>query len=159
MCTDRAITYRDSRGFSLIEMIVFIVIVGVALAGTLSVLNLTVASSADPLLAKQAAAVGEAFIDEILSRDYTQSCSCATRSQFLGVLDYNLYNTTGILTRSGTPIAGLGNYKVRVDVTQAAADLGPAGNQVPTTDLKVITVTVTDPANRTYPFVAYKSKY
>lgn len=159
MCTDRATTLQGFRGFSLIELIVFIVIVGVALAGTLSVLNLTVSRSADPLLAKQAAAVGEAFIDEVLSRDYTQSCSCVTRSQFLGVSDYHNYATTGIQTRSGSAITGLGNYSVLVQVTQAPAALGPAGNQVPTTALKLITVTVTDPANRTYPFVAYKSNY
>ncbi len=160
MCTERPTAKSWSRGFSLIEMIVFIVIVGVALAGTLSVFNLTVMRSADPLLAKQAAEVGEAFIDEILSRDFgPTSCSCAVRSQFLIVGDYNGYNTTGIQTRSGAAVIGLEKYNVRVTVVQAAAALGTAGNQVPAPSLKTITVTVTDPAGRDYPFTAFKSNY
>lgn len=44
---------QGSGGMSLIEVIVFVVIVGVALAGALSTLNLTTAKSADPLIRKQ----------------------------------------------------------------------------------------------------------
>ncbi|MCE9569660.1 MAG: type II secretion system GspH family protein, partial [Rhodocyclales bacterium] len=40
------------HGLTLIELIVFIVIVSVALAGVLSVLNLTARSSADPMIRK-----------------------------------------------------------------------------------------------------------
>ena len=53
MCTSR------QRGLSLIELIMFIVIVGSALAGVLSVLNFTTKSSADPMVRKQALAIAE----------------------------------------------------------------------------------------------------
>ena len=45
------------RGFTMIELIVFIVVVSAGIAGILSVMNTTVKSSADPMLRKQAVAI------------------------------------------------------------------------------------------------------
>jgi hypothetical protein len=97
-------------GFSLIETIVFIV--GAALVGVLSVLSLTAARSADPIQIKQAVAIGESFIDEILSREYSNptgyvGASTDPRSRFADVDDYSGYvatTTPGIYTRRGAPI-------------------------------------------------------
>ena len=47
------------RGVSLVELIMFIVIVSVALAGILLVFNVTTKGSADPLVHKQALAAAE----------------------------------------------------------------------------------------------------
>ena len=44
-------------GISLIELILFIVIIGIALAALLSVLNVTTQASVDPLLRKQALSI------------------------------------------------------------------------------------------------------
>lgn len=52
-------------GLTLIELIVFIVIVSVALTGILSVLNIAVRNSADPLVQKQAQALAEGLLEEI----------------------------------------------------------------------------------------------
>ena len=62
---------KDQAGMSLIEVIVFVVIVGVALAGVLSTLNLTTAKSADPLIRKQMLAIAEGLMDEIQLRPFT----------------------------------------------------------------------------------------
>jgi MSHA pilin protein MshD len=59
------------RGLTLIELIVFIVIVSVALAGVLTVLNFTVLHSADPMVRKQALSVAEALMDEVTLQSYT----------------------------------------------------------------------------------------
>lgn len=56
---------RDQYGVSLVELILFIVIVGVALAGILTVLNVNTARSADPLISKQSLAIAESLIEEI----------------------------------------------------------------------------------------------
>jgi MSHA pilin protein MshD len=53
------------RGLSLIELVLFIVIVSVAVTGLLSVMNLTAAHSVDPLARKQALSVAEATLEEI----------------------------------------------------------------------------------------------
>lgn len=58
-------------GLTLIELIVFIVIVGVALAGVLTVLNHTTQHSADPMVRKQALAIAEAILDEVMAQAFT----------------------------------------------------------------------------------------
>lgn len=58
-------------GISLIELIMFIVIVGAALAGVMSVLNLTTRHSADPQLRKQALAIAEAVLEEAMLMPFT----------------------------------------------------------------------------------------
>lgn len=58
--------FRTSQsGLSLIELIVFIVIVGVAVAGILLVMNVTGKHSVDPLIHKQALAIAESMIEEV----------------------------------------------------------------------------------------------
>jgi MSHA pilin protein MshD len=59
------------RGFTLIELIVFIVIVGVALTGVLSVLNQATRHSADPIIRKQALAIAEALLEEVILQPFT----------------------------------------------------------------------------------------
>ncbi|MCF8197239.1 MAG: type II secretion system GspH family protein [Sulfuritalea sp.] len=65
MCTNR------QSGLTLIELIVFIVIVSVALVGVLTVLNVTAKSSADPVIRKQALAVAEAVLEEVMLQPFT----------------------------------------------------------------------------------------
>lgn len=57
--------FRRQRGMTLIELVMFIVIVAVGVAGILSVLNVTVMRSADPLVQKQAQALAEGLLEEI----------------------------------------------------------------------------------------------
>lgn len=64
-------TRRHQQGLSLIELIVFIVIVGTALAGVLTVLNVTAKSSADPMIRKQALAIAEAVLEEVMLQPFT----------------------------------------------------------------------------------------
>lgn len=59
------------RGISLIELIMFIVIVSVALAGIMVVMNVTTKSSADPLVHKQALAIAESLLEEVALMPYT----------------------------------------------------------------------------------------
>src|SRR6218665_3704517 len=53
------------RGLTLIELIFFIVIVAFGLAGILTVLNVTTASSADPMVRKQMLAIAEGVMEEV----------------------------------------------------------------------------------------------
>lgn len=59
------ISAARQSGLSLIELVVFIMIVSVALAGILSVLNVTAAHSADPMVQKQAQALADGLLEEI----------------------------------------------------------------------------------------------
>ncbi|MFL6675346.1 MAG: prepilin-type N-terminal cleavage/methylation domain-containing protein [Massilia sp.] len=69
MSTDTAV--RRARGLTLIEMLMFIVIVGIALAGILQVLAFTTRHSADPLRRKQALMIAEGLLEEVELAGFT----------------------------------------------------------------------------------------
>jgi MSHA pilin protein MshD len=62
---------RRQRGVTLIELVMFIVIVGIAVAGILVVYTNTVRHSADPLIRKQMLAVAEAMLEEAKLMPFT----------------------------------------------------------------------------------------
>ena len=53
------------RGVTMIELILFIVIVGIAIGGILTVINLTTRGSADPVRRKQALIIAEGLLEEV----------------------------------------------------------------------------------------------
>jgi len=66
--------YRSSSrqsGLSLVELIIFIVIVSIGLAGILWVMNVTVRHSADPQQRKQALAIAESLMEEVMLARFT----------------------------------------------------------------------------------------
>jgi len=59
------------RGLTLIELVVFMVVIAVGLAGILGVLNLTTRNSVNPMLLKQQVAIAESLLEEIESKPFT----------------------------------------------------------------------------------------
>ena len=70
---DRLIRHNPHRqsGISLIELIIFIIIVSVCLVGVLSVMNTTTRNSADTLIRKQIAAIAESLLEEVTLQPFT----------------------------------------------------------------------------------------
>ena len=64
-------SFPRERGISLIELVMFIVIVSIALVGTLLVMNTVTKSSADPLIRKQSLAVAESLLEEVELMPFT----------------------------------------------------------------------------------------
>lgn len=152
-------TRSVARGFSLVELIVMIVVIAVGLAGILVVYNESVRGSADPLVQKQALAVAEAMVDEVQLNSFDPVAgSGATRDQFNDVDDYNGYTSTGVVDIFGVAVPGLSAYNVAVSVA-ADGNLGPGGSQVPSTNAKLITVTVTGPTGVALTVTGYKVNY
>jgi len=160
------------HGFTLIEVIIFIVVVGAGLAGILSVTNTVVKSSADPLIAKQTVAIAESMLEEILLKEFcdpdtvdrtTAPPTCgahtteASRTLYDDVDDYNGYSTTtGIVDLTGTAVAGLANYNITsVTVAVTTAAQNAALNAI---GAKRVTVTVTGPQG-SITLVGYRSNY
>lgn len=168
MCINPRLAWRgpDQSGLTLIELIVFIMIVGVALAGSLTVFNVAVTHSADAVEPKQATAVAEALLDEILAKDFDETValrngqvcySGSDRSQFDCVTNYNGYaNPGGIVALSdGSPVAGLGAYQLTVAVAHPTGPLdGVAADQI-----WQITVRVTGPSGTAYTLTGYRFNY
>jgi MSHA pilin protein MshD len=120
------------RGLSLIELVVFIVVVAIGLTGILSVLTLTAEKSSDPMVRKQGIAVAEAMLEEVLLKSFADACpplplACtpnepADRPNYTAVTHYNGWNQNGVasLVAPLTTIIGLENYNVTVAVVPAA---------------------------------------
>ncbi|HLP98881.1 MAG TPA: type II secretion system protein [Sideroxyarcus sp.] len=152
------------RGISLIELIIFIVIVSVALAGILLVMNQVTGHSADPLVRKQAIMAAESLLEEIELQDFVSASGVTTEvtqanrsSDYHIVADYNNFppdNAIGIYPVSGAAaIPGLENYRVKVSVANAALGAVAAGSAV------LITVTVTDPQGGVVQLSGYRTAY
>jgi len=134
-------------GFTLIEVIIFIVVVGAGLAGILSVMNTVVKSSADPLITKQTMAIAESMLEEILLKEFANPAggySGTSRALFDDVDDYNGYTTAGgIVDLNGTAVTGLTSYNISgVTVATATAAQSAELNAI---GAKRVTVTVTGP--------------
>jgi MSHA pilin protein MshD len=62
---------RRQRGLTIIELVMFIVIVGIAAAGILQVMDLANRSSTDPIRRKQAMLIAEAYMEEVQQAQFT----------------------------------------------------------------------------------------
>lgn len=67
----RSASRATALGATLVELLVFIVIVGVAMAGIFAAFNTITAASADPQVRKQALAIAESLMEEIVLMPFT----------------------------------------------------------------------------------------
>lgn len=142
--------YRKSphRGFTLIEVIIFIVVVGAGLAGILAVSTNTVKGSADPMVRKQAMALVDSVLEEILQKEFSDPDGVGgetTRATMDDVVDYN-GRTKTLFT--DWP-ASLGSYDVAIAVTAMTLGGRPAQRVV---------VTVTG-GNNSIAMTGYRTQY
>ncbi len=159
MCTKYSLLVQ--RGISLIELIMFIVIISVALTGILLVMTKVTSHSADPLLHKQAIAAAESLLEEIELQDFisasgaTVAVTQANRNTAYHIVkDYDGFATSGVFPVSGAAgVAGLGSYNAKVTVTDTALGDVAAGSSV------LITVKVTDPQGTIIPISGYRTAY
>lgn len=106
-------------GITLIEMILSMVIISMALTGILTVMNLTVSHSADPVIQHQAMAIAESYLEEVLLLAYNDPDGVdgeVSRSLFDDVDDYDGLNDTGVHDHLGNPVASLSNYNISISV-------------------------------------------
>lgn len=105
---------RNCRGFTLVEMIITIVVIGVGLAGILTVFQTVVKSSADPLVTKQLISIAEAQMEGAMLKEFTliaDDSTCAVCPAG--------YSASITVTSGGTweGIAAADNKTITVDVT------------------------------------------
>jgi MSHA pilin protein MshD len=150
--------FRRSAGVTLVELIVALVIMGVALAGMVAVYTATTRASVDPVIVQQMQAIADNMMEEILMKPFTPPegstvTAASGRVNYDQVSNYNDYgnNVTGIRDVEGNAIPGLDRYTVLVKVEQAA--LGGITNPDPSHPNALrITVTVAIPGdNPSYP--------
>lgn len=142
---------KNQYGVTLVELILTMLIISIALVGILSVINLTVSHSADPVVQQQAIAIAESYLEEILLQNYSGSAS-ANRADFDDVDDYNNLLDNGVHDQLGTAIAGLAQYTVSVSVAAATTLAGGV-------NAKQITVSVSGSGVSNLSLVGYKADY
>jgi MSHA pilin protein MshD len=129
----RRISRRLSRGVTLVELVVAIVVIsiaGAALAGTLAYLNGTGNTS---ILQAQAQSVANAYLNEIVGKRFAADGVEATRDLYDDIFDYNGLDDAVARDEFGNPA---GNFRVRVSLVAVAL------NGVPAAAVRRIDVTV-----------------
>ena len=176
-------------GVTLVELIVFIVIVGVAMAGLFAAFNTMTAASADPQVRKQVLAIAESLMDEIAQMPFTYcdpddpaaatangTGDCATveaigpeggetrystTTRFDNVSDYDTF-----VMNSGTGgIKGINNVAIgglaaySATVAVAQVALASGVDLIPGTESLRISVTVSGPGGVSITLEGYRIRY
>jgi MSHA pilin protein MshD len=165
------------NGVSLIEVIIFIVIISVGIVGILPAFNQMTRSSVDPMLQKQAISLAEALLEEISRAAFTwcdpldanfdsatSTANCASYPEGIGpeagnlrpydnVNDYDGLTLSGFRDQSGNLIAGLEGYSLVVTTTPAAL------NGIPAADALRVLVQVTAPNQQVYLLEGWRTRH
>ena len=148
------------RGMTLVELTIAIVIVGIAAVALYTAMASISARSADPMLHQQSLAIAEAYLEEILAQHFLdpstqQQCPSPplSRAEYDNVCDYSDLDDDGARDASGTPIAGLQGYRVRVAVTPRAL------NGLAAEVALHVRVTVRDPGGQSLSLEAWRTCY
>ena len=129
---------RSQRGMTLVELVITIVIIGIAAAALFSAMASITGRSADPMLRQQSLYIAESYLEAITALPYDQLSSAAQPPA--PPQDVN-----------GNPIGELASYSVEVVVDNTASL-----NEV---DATRIDVSVKDPAGQTLTLTGYRTDY
>jgi len=179
------IVSRRLGGFTLIETIVFLLVVGIGVAGLLSAMSTAIRFSADPLPQKQALALAESLMEEITSAGFTfcqpqdpNFLSATNTAQCTAALIENVGPDTISGVTETRPFDNVNDYVDAFGVTKsiAATDLSsgiaaPAGYQasvtisefgiagISATESLLVKVTVTGPNNTRISLDGFRTRH
>jgi MSHA pilin protein MshD len=143
-----------ARGFTLIEAVIAVVVLAIGLTGLLAAFRTVGRHSADPVVARQMAALAQEMMEEISLKPYAAAANSApsgcARETYNDVADYNGYSSSTICTIDGVAIPQLSGYAISVSVVS-----GTLGG---ISAAKRITVTVTRGSD-TLTLVGWRTDY
>ncbi|MBF0674040.1 prepilin-type N-terminal cleavage/methylation domain-containing protein [Pseudomonas sp.] len=130
---------RHQNGMTLVELIITLVIIGIAAAALFSAMATITARSADPMLRQQSLAIAEGYLERLQSRSYSE------------LNDVSQQPPRGL---DGELIDELSTYQVEVRVS--SSQLGPSSAQV---EAKQLAVIVTDPQGEEITLSGWRTCY
>ena len=148
---------KRSRGFTLIELVITIVLISLAASAVLAGIATTSVNSARAMTQFQATAIAEAYLEEILLRPFADpdgSDGETARADLDDVDDYDGLADSGARDQYGNAIAGLEAYAVAVSVQSSSAL-----PSVPAGAARRVTVTVQPPQGASVALTAYRTDY
>lgn len=166
----------NSRGVTLVELVITIVIMSIALLAVVSVYSKAIERSADPLIFAKATELAQTYLDEILTKRYDEATPVGgvpaaqvaslsatlgadagetTRADYDDVDDFNgqTYSTQAFIT--GGNFTQYVNYQIAIAVSYAGTAVGATHNQ----HVKRIDITVSTPLSAAMTFSAYKGNF
>lgn len=154
------ISSRSQRGITLLETIVFMVVVSVALGGVLVAYNESMVSSVDPAIKIKALEKAQATMDLILTRKFDENtpaggvpaCNSSSGNTCLGIAADSDYDDVGDF--NGYTDNSDTNYPISVTVVEAGGALGLNANAA-----RRINVTVATPDGKSIVLSAYKVNF
>lgn len=133
--------YRHRQGgFTLIELVIVIIVMGVGIAGLTVAVTTATIESVDPVFQQQANAIAQSYMEEVMLKsicdpdDFASASTCsasctssacgagcgtnqeASRDLYDNVCDYDGLSDSGATDQTGTAISGLVDYSVNVTV-------------------------------------------
>lgn len=144
-------TKSTQKGVSLIELIVFIVVVSIALLALVGVYRQATINNADPIIRMRALEAAQSLLDEIISLKYDEqtptggvpACPTVGTNACNNSPDGNMNDVDDYHNFSDTPYP---NYVRSVSVTTA-------------NNIKLITVSVTTPTSETFLLSAERANF
>ena len=165
---------KSQGGVTLIELIITIVIIGIALSALVSALTTGISRSAQPMLEGKALELSQAYLDEIQAMRFddqspvggspvlaadspcTVSNEGQARAAFDDVDDYNGVNDSPpVLIETSIDMSTYAGFQVTVDVACAGTELGLVSNEL----AKRINVTVVLPSGESRDVAIYKGNF
>jgi prepilin-type N-terminal cleavage/methylation domain-containing protein len=141
------------RGFTLIELVVTITVIGMAGASLVGTLSYLAGTSGSNMLQAQAQSIANAYLDEITGMAFADPDGVpegANRVAWDNVMDYNGLDTPTASDKNGN---AAGNFRVRVAIT--AGGLGT----LPVNAVWRIDVTVNYDATGTMVATGYRTNH
>jgi MSHA pilin protein MshD len=165
MLDNSSAKYSQRNGFTLIELIAFIVTISVALTGLISVFNQSIVNSTDPVVQIRALECAQAKMDEVLARKFADNTPVGGVPA-CGNFDMGSPIVACAAIASDTALDDVGDYhfaatdtsksncSISVEVVDAGTDLGIASDQA-----RRITVTASSSGGGQMTLSAYRVNF
>ena len=171
----------SDSGFTLVEMVVFIVVLAVGLSGVVLVINRTLLDAPEALVNTRAMEISQLYLDEILAKKYDENtpqggsppcdssgnpaCTATgsfgpdgpseSRSRYDDVDDYHDPAFQPVTDANGNALPNYSDYEVRIDIHYDGTDLGLADDR----RAKRISLTIRTPRNQQIPVTVYRTNF
>lgn len=132
------------KAFTLVELVISILIISIAITGSLLSFKIAGMYSADPMIMHQGISIAKSYLEEIMSKEFPTAYPCSSppvagRSEYASVCDYDGLTDVGARDQMNQALTGLEGYTVNVNIDGTTAVLGTltSGTEVVRVDVTV----------------------
>ncbi|UTW44729.1 prepilin-type N-terminal cleavage/methylation domain-containing protein [bacterium SCSIO 12696] len=164
----RCSTFNSETGFTLVEMVVFLVVISIGLGALIAVYNQSLINSVDPLVRVKMLEIAQSQLDEVAARKYDENTptggvpACGSAETGAQPCSFGL-DTGENLTNAASldDVDDFHNYSTTVSGYNSAVTVNLAGTElgIANGNAKRITVTVTASTGDTLTLSSYRVNF